>query len=72
MTGSDRAGDARVAALVHELRSPLVVVEGFAGVLAGDDGRLTQEQRADFARRIASAAAELRERLDAEAAAADG
>ncbi len=61
--GSD--ADARLATLVHDLRSPLVVVEGFAGVLAGDDGRLTAEQRADYARRIAAAAAELRERLDA-------
>ncbi len=62
--------DDRLAALVHDLRSPLVVVEGFAGVLAGDDGRLSAEQRADYARRIAAAAAELRERLDAAGGAA--
>ena len=59
-------GDARVAALVHDLRGPLAVVEGFATLLARDAGGLTPEQRGDYARRAAAAAAELRERLDAE------
>ncbi len=61
--GAER--DERLATLVHDLRSPLVVVEGFAGLLARDDGSLTAEQRRDHAQRIADAAAELRERLDA-------
>ena len=58
--------DERLAALVHDLRGPLVVVEGFATLLARDAGEMTVEQRADYAGRIAAAAAELRERLDAE------
>ena len=60
--------EARLAALVHDLRGPLVVVEGFATLLARDTGALTAEQRGDYARRVAAAAAEVRERLDAEAA----
>ncbi len=62
------ARDERLATLVHDLRNPLVIVEGFAGLLARDEGALTPEQRRDHARRIAAAAAELRERLDAEGA----
>ncbi len=57
--------DERLTALVHDLRSPLAVVEGFAALLARDEGALTAEQRSDHLRRIADAAAELRERLDA-------
>ncbi len=54
-----------VRRLCHDLRSPLAVVEGFAALLARDEGALTAEQRSDHLRRIADAAAELRERLDA-------
>jgi K+-sensing histidine kinase KdpD len=56
-----------LAKLVHDLRSPLTVAEGFAQLLARDDGRLTQEQRADFAERIAAAMADMRALLDAAA-----
>ena len=52
--------DARVAALVHDLRGPLAVVEGFATLLARDEGALSPEQRGDYARRVAAGAAELR------------
>ena len=44
--------DARLAKLVHDLRSPLMVAEGFSQLLARDTGNLTAEQRADFAARI--------------------
>ena len=57
--------DARLAKLVHDLRSPLTVAEGLAQLLARDDGRLTAEQRADFAGRIASAMADMPALLDA-------
>ena len=57
-----------VARLIHDLRSPLTVVEGFAGALARDEAALTAEQRADYARRIADAAAELRTAIDQAAA----
>ena len=54
-----------LAKLVHDLRSPLTVAEGFAELLARDDGRLTREQRAAFAERIAAAMADMRALLDA-------
>ena len=54
-----------LAKLVHDLRSPLMVAEGFAQLLARDDGSLTPEQRADYANRIAEAMADLRALLDA-------
>ncbi len=57
-----------LAQLVHDLRSPLMVVEAFATTLARDEGRLTAEQRADYAERIAAAAAEMRAALDQAAA----
>jgi K+-sensing histidine kinase KdpD len=51
--------------LIHDLRSPLMVAEGFAQLLARDDGSLSAEQRADFAKRIESAMADMRALLDA-------
>ncbi len=61
--------DEALARLVHDLRSPLMVVEAFATTLAGDEGRLTAEQRADYARRIAAAAQEIRAEIDQAASA---
>ena len=52
-----------LAKLVHDLRSPLAIVDGFAGLLARED--LSDEKRADYAARIAEAAAEMRSLLDA-------
>jgi K+-sensing histidine kinase KdpD len=51
--------------LVHDLRSPLAVVDGFAGLLARDGETLPSEKRTEYARRIADAAAEMRALLDA-------
>ena len=56
--------DARLSKLVHDLRSPLMVAEGFAQLLARDEGKLTTEQRADFAKRVESAMADMRALLD--------
>ena len=53
-----------LAKLVHDLRSPLTVAEGFAQLLARDDGSLSPEQRADFANRVAAAMADMRTLLD--------
>jgi signal transduction histidine kinase len=50
--------------LIHDLRSPLAIVDGFSALLARDDGALTPEQRADYARRIRAAADEMRSLLD--------
>ena len=53
-----------LAKLIHDLRSPLMVAEGFAQLLARDEGKLTPEQRADFAGRVESAMADMRNLLD--------
>ena len=63
--GAADDADARLAKLVHDLRSPLTVAEGFAQLLARDEGSLSAEQRADFANRIAAAMADMRALLDA-------
>ena len=55
----------RLADLVHDLRSPLAIVDGFAALLAKDTGGLTPEQRADYAQRIRNAAADMRRQIDA-------
>ena len=51
--------------LVHDLRSPLAIVDGFAGLLARDGETLPPEKRTEYAQRIADAAAEMRALLDA-------
>jgi signal transduction histidine kinase len=51
--------------VAHKLRTPIAVVQGFADLLQRDDGRLTEEQRRDYADRIIGAAGEMREILDA-------
>ena len=56
--------------LVHDLRSPLAIIDGFSALLARDDGSLTAEQRADYAQRIRTAAAEMRAIIDRAADAA--
>jgi signal transduction histidine kinase len=57
-------GDPGARELIHDLRSPLMIVDGFAALLARDDGSLSAEQRADYAARIRDAAADMRGLLD--------
>ena len=64
----DEPGDAAAPRLVHDLRSPLAIIDGFAALLARDDGELSAEQRADYAARIRAAAAEMRALIDRAAA----
>ena len=64
------AGDAGARQLVHDLRGPLTIIDGFATLLARDEGALTREQRADYAQRIRAAAAEMRAAIDRVGAAA--
>jgi len=52
-----------LARLRHDLRTPLAIVSGFAELLAAERG-VTEEQRRDYATRIAQAARELRELVD--------
>lgn len=58
----------RLQGLVHDLRTPLTVITGFAQLLERSqaDGSLTEQQRADYVVRIAEAAAQLGEILDRE------
>jgi signal transduction histidine kinase len=58
--------DGRLLQLVHDLRTPLTVVSGFAELLQRDVPPLTEERRAEYVSRIAAAAQELREILDAQ------
>jgi signal transduction histidine kinase len=61
-----------IADLAHKLRTPIAVVQGFADLLKRDDGRLTEEQRGDYADRILGATAEMREILDAATSLSNG
>jgi K+-sensing histidine kinase KdpD len=66
---AEPGGDADLRRLIHDLRSPLAIVDGFAALLARDDGSLTAEQRADYAARIRNAATEMRALIDGRATA---
>jgi signal transduction histidine kinase len=56
--------DEAVRALVHDLRAPLTVVEGFSDLLARRAGELAEAQRDEYLGRIADAAREMRELID--------
>jgi signal transduction histidine kinase len=56
---------ADVRALVHDLRTPLTLVEGFADLLARRGDELTPAERVEHLERIAAAAREMRALLDA-------
>ena len=58
-------GDTELRPLVHALRTPLTIVEGFADALVrrGDD--MAPEERAEYIARIAEAAEDMRAILDA-------
>jgi K+-sensing histidine kinase KdpD len=64
MPDDEDAGGRALRSLVHDLRSPLQIVDGFAALLERDTGTLSAEQRADYARRIRQAAADMRALLD--------
>ena len=49
--------------LRHDLRSPLLVISGFAQLLAGDRD-VSPDERREFATRIQRAADELKKMLD--------
>lgn len=65
MTGT---ADERLLTLVHDLRTPLTVVAGFAELLEARGEQLSAEDRREFTARIAEGARELRAILDAERA----
>jgi K+-sensing histidine kinase KdpD len=57
------AGD-ELRTLVHDLRTPLTLVEGFSDLLVRRGDELAAPERAEYAQRIADAAREMRELLD--------
>jgi signal transduction histidine kinase len=55
--------DETLRKLRHDLRSPLVVITGFAQLLGGDRP-ISDEERRDYAERILRASQELDELMD--------
>jgi signal transduction histidine kinase len=55
--------DEELRALRHDVRSPLMVISGFARMLAAERD-LSDEDRREFAQRIEQAADDLRKKLD--------
>ncbi len=64
--GPGAGDDERVRKLVHDLRTPATIIGGFADLLARGGPELTEERRAEFVARIADAARELNDILDAQ------
>ena len=58
--------DERVVGLVHDLRTPLTIIQGFADLLARRGSSLTEAERDEYVARIAAAAAEMKAILDDE------
>jgi signal transduction histidine kinase len=56
----------RLARLVHDLRTPLTIVQGFAELLDRGASTLDPERRAEYLGRIAAAGREMKEILDDE------
>jgi signal transduction histidine kinase len=60
---TDRLPEDERRRIRHDLRSPLTIVAGFAEVLSADKP-IADETRREYARRILTAAKELRTMLD--------
>jgi signal transduction histidine kinase len=58
--------DERLVTLVHDLRTPLTIVQGFAELLDRGSATLDQERRAEYLGRIAQAGREMKDILDDE------
>jgi signal transduction histidine kinase len=58
--------DERLGRLVHDLRTPLTIVQGFAELLDRGAVTLDEERRAEYLGRIAAAGREMKEILDEE------
>jgi signal transduction histidine kinase len=61
--GDDAPADA-LRTLVHDLRTPLTIVEGFSDLLVRRGADLEPAEREEYAQRIAEAARELRAIVD--------
>ena len=58
--------DERLVELVHDLRTPLTIVQGFADLLSRRGATLTEEERNEYVARIAAAANDMKAILDDE------
>jgi signal transduction histidine kinase len=58
--------DERLVTLVHDLRTPLTIVQGFADLMTRRGATLSDEQREEYVSRIAAAAGEMKAILDDE------
>jgi signal transduction histidine kinase len=58
--------DERLARLVHDLRTPLTIVQGFAELLDRGHTTLDEERRSEYLGRIAQAGREMKDILDDE------
>jgi signal transduction histidine kinase len=62
----DDGHDEHIVSLVHDLRTPLTIVQGFADLLSRRSAELSDEQRTEYVTRIAAAATEMKAILDDE------
>jgi signal transduction histidine kinase len=64
MTPETAGSDAQLRTLVHALRTPLTIVEGFADALGRRGEDMPPDERAEYVERIGDAAREMRDLLD--------
>jgi K+-sensing histidine kinase KdpD len=64
MTNETADADTQLRTLVHALRTPLTIVEGFADALAARGDQMSPEDRDEYLERIGDAAREMRDLLD--------
>ena len=64
MTNETADADTQLRTLVHALRTPLTIVEGFADELDRRGDQMPPEQRTEYIERIGDAAREMRDLLD--------
>jgi K+-sensing histidine kinase KdpD len=64
MTNETADANAQLRTLVHALRTPLTIVEGFADALATRGDQMSPEDRVEYVERIGDAAREMRDLLD--------
>jgi signal transduction histidine kinase len=58
--------DERLVSLVHDLRTPLTIVQGFADLLSRRGATLSEDERDEYVGRIATAAQDMKAILDDE------
>jgi K+-sensing histidine kinase KdpD len=64
MTRETADAEAQLRTLVHALRTPLTIVEGFADALVTRGEEMSDADRAEYVERIHEAAVEMRGLLD--------